>query len=246
MENEIENKSIEFKLTDKLERKENLQEQLWNRNFILIVQGQLISVFGDNIYEIALSFWILAITGSTAIMAATMAVTVVPRILISPFAGTFIDRHDRRNIMILTDAIRGISILFIGIAAVLEFIQIWMIIVIGIIVGICGCFFSPAINSAIPDIVSKSKLIKANSILSLANTANYMVGNAVGGFIVQILGAPIIFIINGVSFIFSAVAEFFVKIPQVEEISKNVDFLDDMKAGIDFIKNSVGLRNIGG
>ena len=62
-----------------------------------------------------------------------------------------------------------------------------MALVIEIIVGICGCFFSPAINSAITDIVSKSKLIKANSVLSLASTANYMLGNAVGGFIVQIL-----------------------------------------------------------
>lgn len=242
MENEMENKSIEFKLIDKLDSKENLHEELWNRNFILIVQGQLISVFGDNIYEIALGFWILAITGSTALMAITMSVTVMPRILISPFAGTFIDRHDRRKIMIITDVIRGISILFIGIAAVMGFIQIWMIIVIGIIVGICGCFFSPAINSAIPDIVSKSKLIKANSILSLADTANYMVGNAVGGFIVQILGAPIIFIINGVSFLFSAAAEFFVKIPQAQETSKNVNFFEDMKAGIDFVKNSKGLK----
>ncbi|MDF2883131.1 MAG: putative transporter protein family [Clostridiaceae bacterium] len=241
MKNEIENKSIEDRI-DKLNRKENLERKLWNRNFILIIQGQLVSIFGDNIYEIALGFWILAITGSTALMGTIMAAAVLPKIFISPFAGTFIDRHHRRNIMIITDVVRGILILFIGIAAVMGFIQIWMIIAIGIIVGICGCFFSPAINSVIPDIVSKSKLIKANSILSLVSTANYMVGNAAGGFMVQILGAPIIFIINGVSFLFSATAEFFVKIPPVESTLKNMNFFEDMKAGIDFVKNSKGLK----
>lgn len=242
VEKEVKDKSIEFKFTDKLNIGEILQEKLWNRNFILIMQGQMVSVFGDNIYEIALGFWILAVTGSTALMGTIMAAAVLPKIFISPFAGTFIDRHDRRNIMIITDIIRGILILFTGIAAVIGFIRMWMVLVIGIITGICGCFFNPAINSSIPDIVPESKLLKANSALSIANTANYLVGNAAGGFIVQILGAPVIFIINGFSFLFSAAAEFFIKIPESEATLENVNFFEDMKSGINLIKNSAGLK----
>jgi len=237
MENEFESNSVNVTLT-----MENSQVKLWNRNFILMLQGQLVSVFGDYMYEIALSFWVLTITGSTALMSIVLAATVVPSIIVSPIAGTFIDRHDRKKILIITDIIRGIIILFIGIAAVMGFLRIWMILIVGVITGICGCFFSPAINSSIPDIVPNSKLIKADSAFSLVSTINYMAGNVVGGTIIQIFGAPIIFIFNGISFLVSAIAEFFVEIPQIEASSDNVSFWEDMKGGMAYVKNSKGLK----
>lgn len=230
------------KIENKLDINKYLLQKLWNSSFILIIQGQLVSIFGDNIYDIALRFWILAKTGSTALMGVLMAITVFPRIIISPFAGTFVDRHDRRKILIVTDIIRGITILFIGISAITGSTKVWMIIMVGIIVGVCGCFFNPAINSSIPDIVPKSKLLNANSILSSISTGNDMVGNAFGGFLVQILGAPIIFIFNGFSFLFSAVTECFAKIPQMKLSSEKLSFWQDLKGGIQYIKNSKGLK----
>lgn len=65
------------------------KEPLWNKNFILLLQGQLFSIFGDNIYDIALRVWILSKTGSTAIKGLFMAISVVPRIVISPLDGSF-------------------------------------------------------------------------------------------------------------------------------------------------------------
>jgi len=238
MENEFENNSMNVNLNIK----ENSHEKLWNHNFILMLQGQLVSVFGDYIYEIALSFWVLTITGSTALMSTVLAATVVPSIIVSPIAGTFIDRHDRRIILIITDIIRGITILFIGTAAVMGFLKIWMILIVGVITGICGCFFSPAINSSIPDIVPNSKLIKANSALSLVSTINYMAGNTVGCFLIQIFGAPIIFLFNGISFLVSAIAELFIKIPPVQTPAESINFLEDMKGGMTYVKNSKGLK----
>jgi len=101
----------------------------------------------------ALRFWIVTKTGSVTLMGVIMAVSILPKIFISPFAGTFIDRHDRRKILIITDTISGITILFIGVVAVTGFIQIWMVLVAGTITGICGCFFNPTFNSSIPDIM---------------------------------------------------------------------------------------------
>lgn len=227
---------------DKLVSEEKLEEKLWNRNFILLLQGQVVSVFGDNIYDIALRSWILAKTGSVALMGVLMAITIIPKIFISPFAGTFIDRHDRRKILIISDSVSGITILFIGIAAVADFIQIWMVLVAGIIVDICGCFFNPTINSSIPEVVPKSKLLKANSMFSSVSSVNEMAGYAFGGFLVHIIGAPILFLFNGVTFLFSAIGEYFVNIPKVEGSLKKLGFMEDMKAGIRYVNNSKGLK----
>lgn len=193
-------------LKKKLKNK-GTSKKLWNKNFILLIQGQLISILGDTVYDMALRFWILVKTGSIVLMGVIMATAVLPKIFISPFAGTFIDRHDRRKILIITDVISGITILLIGIAIIIGVIEIWMVIIAGIIVGTCDCFFNPTINSSIPDVVPKSKLIKANSAFSSISTVNDMAGFAFGGFLIQIVGTPILFVLNGVSFLFSATCE---------------------------------------
>ncbi|WP_250857865.1 MFS transporter [Oceanirhabdus seepicola] len=220
------------------------QKKLWNINFYLLLQGQLFSVFGDNIYDIALRVWILAKTESTAIMGVLMAVTYIPRVIISPFAGTFVDRHDRKRVLIISDIICGVSTILIGIAAIIGFLKIWMVVIVGVIVGSCSCFFYPAINSIVPDIVPKSKLIKANSIFSLINTGDNIMGNAIGGFLVQIIGAPISFLVNGVSFLLSAISQYFIKVPQIEFTSNKVSFLQDLRDGFNFIKKSKGLKQL--
>jgi len=105
------------------------------------------------VYEIALGFWILAVTGSTALMGSLMAASSLPRILVSPFAGVIVDRGDRRWILTLMDLIRGLAVILVAWAAFAGRIQVWMVFAAGVILGTCGAFFSPAVGSATPDLV---------------------------------------------------------------------------------------------
>ncbi len=223
-------------------QEEKIKDKFWNLNFFLLWQGQFVSAFGDTIYDLALGFWILAVTGSTGLMGVIMAASVIPRVFISAFAGTFVDRHDRKRILIYTDIIRGVAITFVGIAAIFGFIEIWMVFVAGIIMGACSCFFNPAVSSSIPDIVPESKLLKANSTFSLASSTTDIFGKVAGGFLYQILGAPIMFLMNGISYLFSAGTELFVKIPEVVRKNDKVDFLQEMKEGFRFISGFKGLK----
>lgn len=229
---------------DKLGKSTALKEKLWNKDFVLLLQGQIVSVFGDNIYDMALRFWILVNTGSITLMGILMTSTIIPSIFISPLAGTFIDRHDRRKILIAADILRGISILIIGLLALKGHLQVWMILISGIIMGLCSSFFNPSIDSSIPDIIPKSKILKGTSIFSLASTGNEIVGNAFGGFLVQMLGAPILFIFNGLSFLFSAFCTGFAKIPTIPQEAKNISFFNDLKLGMNFVKKSKGLKSL--
>ena len=82
--------------------------RLWNVNFVLLWQGQFVSSLGDTAYSIALGFWVLAVTGSTALMGALMATTALTRVVVSPFAGVIVDRTDRKWMIVATDAARGV------------------------------------------------------------------------------------------------------------------------------------------
>jgi len=84
------------------------ERRLWNVNFLLLWQGQFVSSLGDTAYSIALGFWVLAVTGSTALMGTLMATTVFARVALSPFAGVLVDRGDRKWIIVATDAARGV------------------------------------------------------------------------------------------------------------------------------------------
>ena len=91
--------------------------RLWNANFLLLWQGQLVSAIGDVAYEIALGFWILAVTGSTGLMGTLMASSVIPRVLLTPLAGVWADRGNRKAMLVGMDALRGAVVVLVAVAA---------------------------------------------------------------------------------------------------------------------------------
>ena len=189
-------------------------ERLWTTNFLLLWQGQLVSILGDVVYSIALGFWILAETGSTALMGGLMAASILPRILVSPVAGVVVDRLDRRRLMIWMDVIRGAAVVAVGQPPFAGFLQVWMVFAAGIIIGLCGAFFSPAVSSVIPDITGRSKVVQANSVFSMLQTGGNIVGNSAGGVLFQVLGAPVLFLFNGLSYLFSAGSLLLARVPR--------------------------------
>ncbi len=199
---------------------------------------------GDVAYSIALGFWILNITGSTALMGTLMAASSLPRVLISPFAGVIVDRTDRKWLLVIMDAIRGVCVVFIGIASYLGFIEIWMVFIAGMMIGACGAFFNPAVGSIIPDIVDKRKLVQANSVFNIIQTASGIVGSSAGGILFKILGASFMFLFNGLSYLFSAITEVFIKVPKIIHEKAKLHFFADMKDGLKFVWHFRGLRTL--
>jgi MFS family permease len=225
----------------KIESKQSIKGRLWTAKFITLWQGQLVSTFGDAFYSIALGVWTLSVTHSTAYMGMLMAVTSLSGVIVSPFAGVLVDRLNRKRLLILMDFIRGISIVLIALAAFQMVLKIWMITMAGILLGVCGAIFRPGINSVIPDLVSESKIENATSAFSVVSSGANMFGSASGGYLLQMIGAPFIFLINGFSYLFSCISICFIKIPKVEKNSR-LDFFKDMKSGFYFVWKLKGMR----
>ena len=92
-----------------------MTEKLFTKNFTLLILGQLTSLFGNFILKLALSMYVLEVTGSAAIFAGILSAATIPTILLSPLGGILADRADRRNIMVALNALTGISVLCLNV-----------------------------------------------------------------------------------------------------------------------------------
>jgi MFS transporter, DHA3 family, macrolide efflux protein len=223
---------------------EAVRRRLWTRNFALLWQGQLVSSVGDVIYEIALGFWILAVTGSTALMGTLMAASMLPRVIFGPFAGTLVDRSDRKWLMVATDGVRGVAVVAVGVAALAGVLQIWMVFAAGMLIGVCASVFNPAIFSAVPDIVHRDRVVQGNSFFQMIRAGSGILGNGLGGALYAVLGAPVMFLANGLSYLFSSVTELFVRVPRVDHAAgePRKKFLHDTREGLQYVWRTRGLR----
>ncbi|WP_353505407.1 MFS transporter [Clostridium sp. Marseille-Q2269] len=142
-----------------------------NKNFIIIVIGQIISLFGNAIQRFSMSLYLLELTGSTAAFANILAISTIPYIVFAPIAGRLSDKVNRKKIMVYLDFFCSVLIgvyafiLFKGrdtesIAAVVMFI-----------LSICSTLYGPAVVSLIPQIVDKDKLTSANGIINQVSSA---------------------------------------------------------------------------
>lgn len=221
--------------------------KLWNKDFAILWQGQLISDLGNGIFNAILSFWVLDITGSKIMMGTILACLSLPRVLLGPFAGAFADRHSRKWIIVLADAIRGILFTGIGLLALglKNDFPSYILYPAGIISGICSAFFSPAIISAIPDIVSVEHLTKANSFRTFSQSASSFVGYAAGGVLYTLLrGAPTLVFGYGLCFIYASVTQLFMHIPNIHKEVGQKHILRDMMDGMKYTFNQKGIRSL--
>jgi MFS transporter, DHA3 family, macrolide efflux protein len=222
----------------------NKDKRLWNRNFTILWQGQLISDFGNVAFSVALGFWVLDVTKSTAMMGAILACFSLPGVLLGPFAGAVADRLNRKWIIVLSDFARGVLYTLMGLTVLFKVFPFYMIFPLAILVGICGAFFSPAISSVLPDIVATDNLSKANSARGFSSTFTQLAGNSFSGLMYSLLTAPVMILINGLSFLYSSITQLFMKIPTINKDVKKTDIFHDMVEGARYSFGNRGVRTL--
>ncbi len=226
--------------------------RLFNRNFFLLWQGQLVSQIGSQAYAIAMMLWVKHETGSASLMGLLMMVSMIPFVILGPFAGPFADHFSRRKIIIFSDILSGIPVLTL---AFLMFYQpdnsellIVCLFLVSVTLGVIRSFFNPAIQASIPDIVPREKVSAANSLNQSSYQISQFVGQGVGGYLFVILGAPLLFLIDGITYLFSAFSESFIKIPQkIPEKrggwrDKFKQFKSDTMEGFRYVWGHAGIR----
>ncbi|MDT8717350.1 MFS transporter [Clostridium sp. 19966] len=187
-----------------------------NKNFMTLLLAKIVSETGNWIYYLAIIYLVAEKTKSTSSTGIVLFCNIFPPIVFGIIAGHISDKFPRKNILIISDFTGGILSLYIGFRALLGSLSIWEIYTITFLLGISKTFFSPSINASIPTIVKENELNRANSLLQSVSSITNILGPVCGGVIIAFIGTATAFILNGVSFIISAICELFVTIPYVQ------------------------------
>ncbi len=230
----------------------NHATRLWNFNFLVLWQGQLISQIGNQVFSIATIFWIKHQTSSASLLGLLMMISALPGAILGPLGGTFADRHSRRAIVIICDFLAGIAVLaFAALIFLAPDAKNWILLLLFLVtlfIGIVGAFFRPAISAAIPDIIPKERLATGNALVQFSFHLAVFLGFGMGGLLLKLLGTMLLFLVNGLSYIFAAISEIFITIPQkLPEKSaawrgKLLDVKRDTVEGFRYVWSNAGMR----
>ncbi|KLO20940.1 MULTISPECIES: MFS transporter [unclassified Marinitoga] len=221
--------------------------KIQKRNFLLYVIGRMVSLVGSGIQMVAMPLFILDLTGSGTKMGLFAMISMIPALIIAPFAGVLGDRYNRKNIMVSMDYVRGIIILFLAYMTYIGKINLIVLFITQVLISILDSFFGAATSAMLPDLVSKSDLMKANSVTESISSASMIMGPVLGGVIYGLFGMQWVFILNGISFILSAFSEMFIKYRKTSTLTAEINakiIFNDLKESMSYIFNNYVLKNL--
>ena len=174
-----------------------------NGSFSALWAGQLISLFGDRLNQLALVAVVAISTGSALATGLVFFAATLPNLLLSPIAGTFVDRWDRKEVMVVSDVLRAALVLLLPVAAVTNIILVYPLI---FLVTTISVFFRPARVAILPRIVPEEDLLSANSAMWVGETIADVVGYPLAGIFVAVLGSavPLAFWVDSATYLASA------------------------------------------
>ena len=188
-----------------------MTQRLFTKNFMLLILGQLTSLFGNFILKLALSMYVLEVTGSAAIFAGILSAATIPTIILSPLGGILADRANRRNIMVALDALTGISVLCAALF-LSESNALAVISTLLIILSVLGAFETPTVQACIPTMLQGENIMKGNAVVNQVASLSYLVAPMLGGVLYAMLGLkPVMYASVGCFFI-TALFECFIKL----------------------------------
>jgi MFS family permease len=233
-----------------------MKELFKNNNFKLLFAGNLVSEIGNSLFNVAMSFYILELTESTVSMGLFLFVVTFARIVASPLAGVLVDRWNRVRVIYMTDYVRAIIFVLLGlyiIGSPSDNNIILALYISGILSSLSAALFGPAMSRALPEIVGEDMLQAANGAQSIVASIQSIIGVLAGAAIYYFIGIEWIIALNAISFGVSGFSEMFIKARFVKEMTfeeleeqKLKTHLEDFVDSIGYIKRKTGLFNLVG
>lgn len=185
---------------------------MFSKDFMLVVAGQIISLFGNAVIRFALPLYLLNQTGSAALFGTVTACAFIPAILMSPVGGIIADRVNKRNIMVLLDFFTAVLILIFFILKGRVPLIPLLTVTLMLLYGIAGAY-QPSVQASVPALVGQEHLMEANSIVNMISSIASFMGPVFGGILYSAYGLETILGVCTACFFASAVMEIFINIP---------------------------------
>ena len=218
---------------------------LHSRNYRLYFTGQSISLIGTWMQNIALSWLVYRLTGSVFLLGLIGFTSQIPTFVLAPFTGVLTDRYNRLTIMILTQVFFMLQALTIAILVLFNLVEVWHIIALSLVFGIITAFDAPARQSLVVDLIDKPEdLGNAIALNSAIFNGGRLIGPAIAGITIALVGEGICFLINAISFVAVITALLHIKIPVKQAILHRVKFKKSFSEGFHYTFQSVPIRTL--
>lgn len=222
---------------------------LWTRDFLLIWQGAAESQIGSVLYSVGIGVWVYDQTNSAGLMGLMTAISYLGTLVLQPLGGVLADRYSKRAMIAGSDAVCGAVMLGLGVLAWQGRMQVWQVLGVAAVSAVCSSVLNPAVNSLLPRVVADSALMQASALLNGSLNALRMIGNAAGGFFVALFGVPALILFNGLTFLFSAATECFIRAggrpdPAGDTARPAGGLLRDLGEGAAYLRRMPGLLRI--
>jgi CRP-like cAMP-binding protein/sugar phosphate permease len=217
------------------------------RDFTLLWLAQLVSTAGSALTDLAAGIFVWRETESTLAVGLTLMVTAIPSLIVGLLAGVYVDRHDRRKIMIWTCLVQAVVVGLIAFVIGIDTIALPGLYALLLINAGVKQFFDPAHDSLIPEIASDEELAAANSFLSIAGFGSTAVGFAGAGLLAGTVGLQWAFILDAGSFVFAAACIALMgtyAMPKPDEDASVGVIVANLRAGLSTLAGTPVIRSI--
>lgn len=219
----------------------------WKKNIILFLGSQTISLFGTMLVQYAISWYITLKTQSGVMMTISIICGFLPTFFLSPFAGVWADRYNRKMLIILSDSMIAIVTLILAILFFIGYDAVWLLFVISAMRALGSGIQTPALGALLPQLVPEDRLTKVNATNSSIQAVVTLVSPMISGALLTIATIEIIFFIDVITAAIAVlILLLFLHIPaHSKAINKqSISYFSDMRQGFAYIKNHRFLKTI--
>lgn len=217
---------------------------LKSRNFRLYFGGMCVSLTGTWMQQIAMSWLVYKLTGSVFLLATVTFMAQIPILLVTPFMSVFVDRFDRRKILVFTQTLSGVQALLMALLTLTGLIEVWHIMILSLFIGCINALDNPTRQAFYPSLVAKENLSNAIALNSAVINGSRLIGPAVGGVLIGIFGEGLCFLLNGISYLGVIIALFRMKLQPSVRHSGRQNILADIHEGFAYVSGDIPIRSL--
>ena len=213
-------------------------------NFRLYFGGQCISLIGTWMQQIAMSWLVFRLTGSVLLLATVTFMAQIPILVATPYMSVFVDRFNRCKLLVLTQSLSMVQALLMALLTLTGLIQVWHIMILSLLIGLITALDNPTRQSFYPSLVPKDELSNAIALNSAVINGSRLIGPAVGGVLIGLLGEGICFLLNGISYIAVIIALLMMRIAPRRERAVKQKVWEDMRDGFQYVVGNIPIRTL--
>ena len=217
----------------------------WIKNIVLFLLSQTISLFGSSLVQYAILWYITLNTKSGLMMTISIICGFLPTFFLSPFAGVWADRYNRKILIVLSDSFIAITTLILAILFLMGYESMGLLFVASALRAVGSSIQTPAIGAFLPQIVPEDKLTKVNGINGSIQAMVMLISPMLSGALLSLASIKVIFFID----VFTAaiavfIMLFFLKVPAhtKAQLPQKVSYFKDFRDGIAYIKDHTYVR----